>query len=69
MLQSTKLKEVGDLKSILTSDMEMQCLEFAGFGCALDQYFLTVCPSIPFGMVMHILCQCMLEVCGLDFTV
>jgi hypothetical protein len=29
VLQSTKLKGVGDLKSIWTSDMEMQSLEFA----------------------------------------
>ena len=29
VLQSTKLKGVGDLKSILTSGMEMQGLEFA----------------------------------------
>ena len=44
MLQLTKLKGVGDLKSALTSDMEMQSLEFAqlGFGLALVQYFLTM---------------------------
>jgi hypothetical protein len=29
LLQSTKMKGVGDLKSTLTSDMEMQSLEFA----------------------------------------
>ena len=29
VLQSTKLKGVGDLKNALTSDMEMQSLEFA----------------------------------------
>ena len=43
VFQSTKMKEVGDLKSALTSDMEMQSLEFAQlvFGLALVQYFLT----------------------------
>ena len=44
MLQSTKLNGVGDLKSILTSDMEMQSLEFAQlvFSLALVQDFLTI---------------------------
>ena len=61
MLQSTKLKGVGDLKSTLTSDMEMQSLEFAQlvFGLALVQYFLTMtfCNVYPV----------MLEVCDLLF--
>ena len=41
VLQSTKMEEVGDLKSIFTLDMEMQSLEFAQlvFGLALVQYF------------------------------
>lgn len=42
------------------------------FGLALVQYFLTVFPFLPFGMVMDILCHCRLEVCDLlfhfDFT-
>ena len=44
VLQSTKLKGIGDLKSALTSDVEMQSLEFAQlvFGLALVQYFLTM---------------------------
>lgn len=56
VLQSTELKGVGDLKSVLTSDMEMQSLEFSqlGFGLALVQYFLTMLPSLCFGMVMYI---------------
>ena len=29
MLESTKLNRIGDLKNILTSDMEIQSLEFA----------------------------------------
>jgi hypothetical protein len=39
VLQSTKLKGVGDLKNALTLDMEMQNLEFAllAFGFALAQ--------------------------------
>ena len=48
VLQSTKLKGVGDLKSILTPDLEMQSVKFAQlvFGLALVQYFLTVLPSL-----------------------
>ena len=40
--------------------------EFAqlGFGLALVQYFLTM---LPLGMVMYVLCYCMLEVCNLLF--
>ncbi|KAL6033305.1 hypothetical protein STEG23_014953, partial [Scotinomys teguina] len=54
VLQSTKLKEIGDLKSISTLDMEMQNLQFAqlAFGLALVQYFLTLPLSPYFGMVM-----------------
>ena len=53
MLQSTKMKGVGDLKNTLTSDMEMQSLEFAliVLGLALVQYFLTMLPSLCFRMV------------------
>ena len=51
---------VGDLKNALTSDMEMQSLKFA-----LVQYFLTVCPSLYFGMVMYTLHHCMFKVCDL----
>jgi hypothetical protein len=62
ILQSAKLKGVGELKNILTSDMEMQSLEFAqlGFGLPLVQYFLTMLPFPHFGTVMHILCHYML---------
>ena len=44
VLQSAKIKRIGDLKSTLTSDMEMQSLEFSQlvFGLALVQYFLTM---------------------------
>lgn len=46
MLQSTKLERVVDLKSDLTSDLEMQDLEFSllGFSLDLDHYFLTMAP-------------------------
>ena len=56
VLHSTKLKEVGGLKSILTSDMEMQSLEFLylTFSLAFVQYLLTMIPSLQFGMVMYI---------------
>ena len=41
VLQSTKLEGVGDLKSALTSDMEMLGVEFSllVFSLALAQYF------------------------------
>ena len=63
MLQSTKMKGVGDLQSAVTSDMEMQSLEFAqlAFGLALVQCF----PTMRFwnGNVYPV----MLEVCDLLF--
>jgi hypothetical protein len=51
----------------------MQCLEFAydsmgvmlDFGLALVEYFLSVFPSLLFGMVMYALFHCMWEVCEL----
>ena len=39
VLQSTKLKGIGDLKSPLTSDIEMLSLEFAGFQCGFGLVF------------------------------
>jgi hypothetical protein len=44
VLQSPKMKELGNLPNILTSDIEMQSLEFAqlGFSLALVQYFLAM---------------------------
>ena len=67
MLQLTKLKGVEDLKRLLTSVMEIQSLEFAQLvlGFALVQYFISVLPSLTFGIVMYIMCHCMLEVCDL----
>lgn len=71
MLRTTKLKEVGDLKSTLTSDRKMQSLECTQLVSrfVLVQYFLFQC--LAFGIVMYILCHCMLEVSDLvfDFTV
>lgn len=48
MWQSRKLKKIGDLKSIFSSDMEMQRLEFAqlGFVLALVQPFFTMLPFL-----------------------
>ena len=45
--------------SALTSDMEMQSLEFAQlvFDRVFVQYFLTMFPSLGFGMIMYILCH------------
>ena len=53
----------------LTSDMEMQSLEFASlvFGFSLIQYFLTVLSSLCFGAIMYILCHDMLEAYNLLF--
>jgi hypothetical protein len=55
-LQSTKLKGIRDLKSTLTSDMEMPCwiLEFdlLDLGFALVQHFFTI---FSFGMVYFVL--------------
>ncbi|KAL6044039.1 hypothetical protein STEG23_014727 [Scotinomys teguina] len=54
MSQSTKLKGFGDLKIVLTSDMEMQSLEFAQLvlSIGLVQDFLTMLPSMHFEMVI-----------------
>lgn len=66
--QSIKLKGVEDLKSILTSDMKMQSLEFAQIvlGLALAQYFCLL-PFLLCGMVIYILCHYILKVCDLLF--
>ena len=46
ILKLTKLEEVGNLKNNLTSDMELQSLEFAqlAFSLAQIQCFLTTFP-------------------------
>jgi hypothetical protein len=69
VLQSTKLKEVGDLKSVLTSDMEAESLEFAQlvFGLVLIQCFLAMLSSLCFGIVMYTLWHDVFEVCDLLF--
>ena len=69
MLQKTELKGAGDLKSILTLDLEIQSLKFAQlvFGLALFQYYLTFLPSLDFGMAMYNLCHYMLKYFDFDF--
>jgi hypothetical protein len=64
-------KGVGDLKSALASDMQKQSLEFAPllFSLALVQYVLTMLPFLQFGMVMHIVCHCMLDIYVINFSV
>ena len=59
-----------DLKSAVTSNTEMQNLGFSlpALGLDLIQYFLTVLPFLHFGMIMCILCHCMLKVCDLLFA-
>lgn len=69
-LQSTQLREGGDLKRDLTSDMEMQRLEFdprceSCFGPV--QCLIPMLPPLHFGTVTHILCHYILEVCDLAF--
>jgi hypothetical protein len=48
VLQSTKMKRIGDLKNTLTSSMEMQSLESAQtvFSLALIKHFLSMLPSL-----------------------
>ena len=60
---------IGDLKSALTSDVEVQNLAciLLVFGLACVQYFCTMLPFLPSGMVMYSLFDCMLEVCDLLF--
>lgn len=52
------------MKNVLISDIKMQNLKFSplSFLFALVQYLLTMCSFLPFGMVMHIQCRCLLEV-------
>lgn len=47
--------------------MEPQDLLFTllGFILALIQYFLTMPQFLPFGMVMYVLCHCILEICNI----
>ena len=51
------MKGVGEMKNILTSDMEIQGLEFAElvFSLALVKYFLIILPSLCSEMVVYIL--------------
>ena len=65
MLQPAKIKGVRDLKSVLTSNMEMQRSEFAEL--VFRPVFGSVFPSLYFQMVIYILCFGMLEVCDLLF--
>lgn len=57
------MKGVADLKSVLTSDTEMQRLKLAQlvFGPVFSHY----APFLCFEIVMHILYHHMLEVCDL----
>lgn len=70
MMQSTKVKEVGDLEWFFTSDTEVQSLEFSQlvFGPPLRQYFLTCFLSLYLVMVMYVLSHCMLELRDLFFV-
>ena len=70
MLQSRKLKGCGGLKNILTSDIEVGNLEFLllVFSLALVKCFLSVLHFLPFEMVVHVLCRCVLQACDLSFV-
>ena len=54
------------------TDITQEDAEFgvcpAGFSLVLVQYFFTVLPSLPFRMVMYILCHHMLEACNRQST-
>lgn len=69
MFHSTELNRVGDLKNVLTLCREMQSLEstLLVFNLALFQYFFTMLPFLYFGIVIYILCHCILQVCDLLF--
>lgn len=65
MMQSTKVKEVEDLKcDFFTTDKKVQSLEFSHlvFDLALGQYFLTRFCSLCFRMEMYIQSHHMMEV-------
>lgn len=51
--QPIKLKGVGKLRTVMTSDLEIQSLEFSlfVFRLSLVQYFLTMLSLFPFGIV------------------
>ena len=66
VLQSAKQEGAGDLKSTLTSDMEMQSLGLPSWLLvSLAQCFLTMLPFLPFGMTECILGHCVLGVYAL----
>lgn len=66
VLPSTQLKGVGALKNILTLDMEMRFEIPDGF-LVLFWSSISTFASLCIGMVMHILCHYMLEVCVFFF--
>ena len=59
VLQSTNLKGVRELKSVLMSDVEVQSLKFTllVFSLALVEYFFSIFLPLPFGMIIYILCH------------
>lgn len=75
MLQATKLEGLGPSKlfEIKVPDIEHSVtrhgVNLLGSGLTLVQYFLTMLPFFPFGVVMHILCHYMLEVYNLLFDI
>ena len=67
MLQSKEQKRDADLKSIVTSDIEMQNSEIAYLSFTLVPYLFTLSFTLHFETVMLILCHGSLEVCALYF--
>lgn len=63
-----KAGRVGPSKPLI-SHMRLQNLEFSllGFRSWFVPYFLTMLPFVPFGMIVHILCHHILDVCNLIF--
>lgn len=67
----SELKGAGDLKRVLTSDMEMQIWSLpAGFQACFGPVVPDYAPFLPSRMTGHTLCYFMLKVCHLlfDFT-
>jgi hypothetical protein len=66
--QQRKIAEARHMSWVfLNGQLERQSLDFATLvsSLALVQYFLTMIPCLPFGMVLYILCWCISEACCL----
>jgi len=57
MCCSQEAERIGNIKNNLTLDITIQNLKFVhvGFQSCFGLYFLSMCPFLPFGMVIYIL--------------